>query len=123
MNLVTASQDAPYVLPPAWRLLTKFGWFLGLAGVIGTLITHVAVVRPTGPPAALLRASRRVVLGAAVLMVPLAYLQLAGRVVRAGQAESFGAALSPAAIGGYLTAPAKATEWVPTGTVVLTARA
>ncbi|GAB3588514.1 copper resistance D family protein [Calidifontibacter terrae] len=119
MSLVAASVDAHYVIPPVWRLLTKFGWFLGLAGIIGTLITHVAVIRPTTPPADLLRRSRQVVLAAAILMVPLAYLQLASAVVRKKQADSFGAALSPSTIADFLTSPGTSKEWVSNGTVTL----
>ncbi len=116
---LAAAPEAHYVLPPLWRLLTKFGWFLGLAGIIGSLITHVAILRPTAPPQRLLQLSRKVVLGAAVLMVPLAYLQLAGKVVRAEQADSFAAALSPAAIADYLRLPGEPGEWLSNGTVTL----
>ena len=123
MLLASASVDA---VPPIWRILTKFGYFFGLAAVIGAVWTHWYVVRPalrqTTPAdgstvdADRLRArsSKLAGLGALVMLL-VAYPQLAARVARAGDGMPYGQAAQPSSVWAYLTQPVKDGAWLPVG--------
>ena len=130
MSMVVTVTALPDVIPPVWRILTKFAYFMGLACAIGGLWTYLSVVRPavrrdtTVNPddAALLtrRALRLAAVGTIVLLV-VAWFQLAARVARAGKGMAYADALRPSAVADYLTKPAKAGEWISTGALVTVA--
>ena len=130
MSMVVTATALPDVIPPVWRILTKFSYFMGLACAIGGVWTYLSVVRPavrrdtTVNPddAALLtrRALRLAAVGTIVLLV-VAWFQLAARVARAGKGMAYADALRPSAVADYLTKPAKAGEWISTGALVTVA--
>jgi copper transport protein len=113
--------------PPVWRVLSKAGYFVGLMGVIGGCLLHLLVLRPVlSRPSvdAVDRAvlERRLALflaGVGVYFVVALYFQFAGLIARAkgsGNTHiSYGHALSPAAIWGYITKPGAPSEWISTG--------
>jgi copper transport protein len=113
----------PGVVPPLWRLITKFFYFGGLAVAMGAAVVYVAAVRPalrmaSTDPAdreVLRRQSSFVLAGAGAILLASLYPQLAGKVARAGEGMEFGAALAPTAIGNYLALPALPGDWVASG--------
>lgn len=114
-----------YGLPPAWRYLTKFAYFAGLAMVIGTTVVHSLVLRPAlkahgAEPrdAEILRGRSGIALvGAGLVFLVALYPQLAGKVARAGDGKPFGQALEPGNVWAYLMAPAPVG--IPLGVMVL----
>jgi putative copper export protein len=114
-----------YGLPPAWRYLTKFTYFAGLAMVIGTTVVHSLVLRPAlkahgADPRdrEILRRRSAIALAVAGLFFLAAlYPQLAGKVARAGDGMPFGQALEPGNVWAYLVEPAPVG--IPLGVMVL----
>lgn len=96
-------------VPPLWRIVTKFAYFVGLAGVMGSAIVHVVAVRPALRVAepvdrdVLNRRSAEVMAWSGVLLLVALYPQLAGKVARAGDGRPFGEALVPSVVGDYLS--------------------
>ncbi|MFI6053217.1 copper resistance D family protein [Streptomyces violascens] len=125
MNLVHLAASAGYTTPPLWRILTKSGYFAGLSGAIGATVTYAATVRPAlrapgneqGDIDVLRRRSATYLAWAGVVLLVTGYLQLAGRVARAGKGMPFGEALAPGNIGDFLSAPAAKGAWVAQGTI------
>ncbi|MEL4467783.1 MULTISPECIES: CopD family protein [unclassified Luteococcus] len=113
----------PYAVPPLWRLLTKFLYFVALAGAIGAPLTHALALRPSlrlAPKAAIPvrhRATTALGIGGIILVVG-GYLQLAGRVARAKNGPTYSQALTPGAIVDFLRKPAEEGEWVSTGIMI-----
>lgn len=112
-------------IPPLWRIVTKFGYFFGLAAVIGGAWTHWLVVKPAlsqanAADAAVLRRRSATIAGLGALVIALvAYPQLAGRVARAGDGMPYADAVAPSAVWAFLTKPAKTGEWIPTGILAM----
>lgn len=112
-------------LPTGWEVASRVLWFGGLAGLLGTLLTHVAVIRPalgrldpSGPArAAALAVSRRTVAFAAVAA---AAAYLARLVATVAQQTSTGplTAASPGRIWSFVTAPAPARTWLSRGALI-----
>ncbi|AKT52315.1 CopD family protein [Arsenicicoccus sp. oral taxon 190] len=108
-------------LPPLWRWTTKWAYFLGLAGLVGSVLTHVVVVRPALARHADdehrlrgTRAMHRTIAAAAALMVVAGLLQAVSAVARAGR-TGFSAALSSRALWDYHTATPKPGDWLAAG--------
>ncbi|MCU7821071.1 copper resistance D family protein [Kitasatospora sp. DSM 101779] len=125
-SLLLAANTAGYTTPPLWRVLTKTGYFIGLAGAIGTAVTYATTVRPAlrsaaddGDAAALRTRSAAHIAWAGVVLLAAGYFQLAGRVARAGKGMPFGDALAPGRIRHFLRAPAAEGAWIAQGTVYL----
>ncbi|AUG75331.1 hypothetical protein CFP65_0360 [Kitasatospora sp. MMS16-BH015] len=119
-SLLVAANTAGYALPPAWRVLSKAGYFLGLSGAIGTTVTYATTVRPAlraTPASGLTARSATHLAWSGVLLLVTGYAQLAARVARAGHGTSFGAALAPGRILDFLRAPAAKGAWIAQGTV------
>jgi copper transport protein len=115
---MTTESAVPAPLPPPWRVLTEFGYFAGLAAVLGGTLTYLAVVRPA-PGVAAARAvavlrtrAARLLAGCGAVLLVTSYGQLAARVARAEPHPGFAAALSPARIAGLLAAGPAAGQWV-----------
>ncbi|MEU8635335.1 DUF4149 domain-containing protein [Amycolatopsis sp. NPDC048633] len=125
MSTILAAAVDTDVVPPLWRLLTKFGYFAGLAAVMGSTLVHWTAVRPAlrdADPAdrtVLTRRSALVMAWSGVLLLAVLYPQLAGKAARATDGMSFGEGLEPASIWAYLTAPGKGDPWVSPGFLVL----
>ncbi|WP_438290347.1 copper resistance D family protein [Streptomyces sp. HUAS TT7] len=127
MNLVHLAASAGYTTPPLWRILTKSGYFAGLSGAIGATVTYAATVRPAlratgneqGDIDVLRRRSATYLAWAGVALLVTGYLQLAGRVARAGKGMPFGEALAPGNIWDFLRAPAAKGAWVAQGTIYI----
>ncbi|MGW2813511.1 copper resistance D family protein [Streptomyces sp. NPDC001415] len=127
MNLVHLAASAGYTTPPLWRILTKSGYFAGLSGAIGATVTYAATVRPAlrapgneqGDIDVLARRSAKYLAWAGVALLVTGYLQLAGRVARAGKGMPFGEALAPGNIWDFLRAPAAKGAWVAQGTILM----
>lgn len=107
-----------------WRIVTKFLYFLALAAAIGGTCTYLAVVKPAlrrvgsiseAEADVLRRRALRLAATGTTSLLAIAYFQLAARVARAGDGMPYSDALAPSAISTYLTAPAKAGEWVGIG--------
>jgi copper transport protein len=115
------------VIPPLWRLVTKFGYFAGLAAVMGSSIVHVAAIRPalrdeTTDPAdrdVLRRRSARVMAWSGVVLLVALYPQLAGKAARATDGMSFGDGLRPSSVWAYLTVPKPDDVWISPNFLVL----
>ncbi|WP_405779436.1 copper resistance D family protein [Streptomyces sp. NBC_00859] len=126
-TLLLAADTAGYALPTAWRALTKTGYFIGLTGSIGGLITYAATVRPalrvatdTSDDVAVLRHRSAVCLAwSGVVLLVAGYFQLAARVARASTGTPFADALTPGHIWQFLRAPADKGAWVAQGTLFL----
>jgi copper transport protein len=124
MTVLAAAVDTD-VIPPLWRLVTKFGYFAGLAAVMGSTLVHAAALRPALRDAdpedrsVLTRRSALVMAWSGVVLLVALYPQLAGKAARATDGMSFGEALSPSAIWAYLTVPGKASVWVAPNLLVL----
>jgi len=124
--MILASVDTD-VIPPLWRLLTKFGYFAGLAAVMGSSIVHIAAVRPALRDAStdpadrevLRRQSARVMAWAGVILLVALYPQLAGKAARAADGMSFGEGLKPSSIWAYLTVPTPDDVWISPNFLVL----
>ncbi|MFJ9610329.1 CopD family protein [Kitasatospora sp. NPDC101176] len=122
-----AATTAGYVMPQAWRILSKTGYFLGLSGAIGATVTYATTVRPalrapqTRPEdtVVLRRRTAAYLAWAGVVLLVAGYFQLAARVARAGKGMPFGDALVPDRILDFLQAPAAKGAWIAQGTVYL----
>ena len=118
--------EVSYALPPLWRVLTTFCYFLALSGAIGMTVTYVAAVAPalrrvasaTDAEAMRRRASSWLA-GSGALLLGAAYFQLVSRVARANEGMAYADAFSPAAIGAFLTQPAPEGAWVSRGSIIL----
>ncbi|GHI41571.1 copper resistance D family protein [Streptomyces violascens] len=127
MNLVHLAASAGYTTPPLWRILTKSGYFAGLSGAIGATVTYAVTVRPAlrtpgneqGDIDVLRRRSATYLAWAGVVLLVTGYLQLAGRVARAGKGMPFGEALTPGNIWDFLRTPAAKGAWVAQGTIYI----
>ncbi|MFD9819130.1 copper resistance D family protein [Streptomyces violascens] len=127
MNLVHLAASAGYTTPPLWRILTKSGYFAGLSGAIGATVTYAATVRPAlrtpgneqSDIDVLRRRSATYLAWAGVVLLVTGYLQLAGRVARAGKGMPFGEALAPGNIWDFLRAPAAKGAWAAQGTIYI----
>ncbi|MEU6285108.1 CopD family protein [Streptomyces sp. NPDC047028] len=125
-TLLLAADTAGYTLPTTWRALTKTGYFLGLSGTIGGLVTYATTVRPTlrrtpdTDDASLLRHRSSVWFAwSGVVLLVAGYFQLAARVARNGRGMPFGHALAPRPIWQFLRAPADDGTWIAQGTLFL----
>ncbi|MFY4723469.1 CopD family protein [Streptomyces sp. LaBMicrA B280] len=126
-ELLLAGDTAGYALPETWRAVTKTGYFIGLTGSIGGLVTFATTVRPAlkgasdaADDVSVLRHRSALFLAwAGVLLLVTGYLQLAARVARAGAGMPFGDALAPGRIWRFLRAPADKGAWIAQGTVFL----
>lgn len=130
MSTFVSASTLPDAIPPLWRIATKFAYFVGLAAAIGGVWTYLSVVRPAVRRSPDLREvdagllSRRALRIASVgtlVLVAVAYFQLAARVARAGKGMPYGEALAPSRVWAFLTKPAKHGEWIASGTLVLAA--
>lgn len=109
-------------LPPLWRWSTKWAYFIGLAGLIGTTLTHVLVVRPAlrrhADTEELGRGSRimqRLIGGASLLMLLVLIPQNASgaaRSLKIGFGQGFGWHNQ---VNGYLFAAPKKGDWMGAG--------
>ena len=126
-ELLLAVDTAGYALPETWRAVTKTGYFIGLTGSIGGLVTFATTVRPAlkgasgaADDTSVLRHRSALFLAwAGVVLLVTGYLQLAARVARAGAGMPFGDALAPGHIWRFLRAPADKGAWIAQGTVFL----
>jgi putative copper export protein len=120
--LIQASIDNA-VIPPLWRILTKFAYFLGLAVVMGSSIVHVCALRPALRGSAdrpvLERRSAYVMACSGVVLLLALYPQLAGKAARANDGMSFGSALNPSVVRDYLTVPKPNDVWVSPALLIL----
>ncbi len=115
------------IVPPFWRLATKFGYFLGLAAVTGSTTVHALVLRPalrdpSVDPAdreVLARRSARIMAWAGVVLLAALYPQLAGKATRASKTLTFGQGLHPSQIWAYVTDPGPGGVWVSPATLIL----
>lgn len=119
--LVLVDAVSTPTFPPLWRWTTKWGYFLGLAALIGSLIAHVAVVRPAlrrhAEPAhhrAGTLAMYRVIGWGSLLMLVTGFLQSVSAVARAKKID-FTAAFAPGTYWDYHLAPAKPGAWLAPG--------
>jgi hypothetical protein len=89
--VILASVDTD-VIPPLWRIVTKVGYFAGLAAVMGSAIVHVATVSPalrdesTDPTDRDVLRRRSAAIGVAVLAV-VPFLNGSAREQAGGDAE------------------------------------
>jgi len=124
MTVLAAAVDTD-VIPPLWRLVTKFGYFAGLAAVMGSTLVHAVALRPAlrdADPAdrsVLKGRSSSVMAWSGVVLLVALYPQLAGKAARATDGMSFGDALAPSSVWAYLTVPGKASVWVAPNLLVL----
>ncbi|WP_055526521.1 CopD family protein [Streptomyces graminilatus] len=125
--LLLAAETAGYTLPTSWRAMTKTGYFIGLTGAIGGLVTYATTVRPSvmgssdpaDDVAVLRRRSASFLAWSGVVLLVAGYLQLAARVARSGEGMPFGDALAPHRIWQFLRAPADKGDWIAQGTIFL----
>lgn len=127
MSILLIAAEHVEAIPPTWRVVTKFLYFLALAAAIGGTWTYLTVVAPalrrserlSDADHALLRrrALRLAAIGTTSLLA-VAYFQLAARVAQAGDGMAYSSALAPHAIAEYLTAPAKKGNQVAVGQLV-----
>ncbi|MBN9620670.1 MAG: CopD family protein [Actinobacteria bacterium] len=108
-------------LPTGWEVVARTLWFGGLAAVVGTLLAHVTVVRPSlrrlGPAgSAGLAVSRRTVALAAVGAL-VAYVPRLVTTVAPGASNPWDAA-SPARVWSFVTTSAPSGVWFPKGAVI-----
>ena len=111
------------MIPPLWRIITKFGYFAGLAAVMGSAVVHTAVLRPVLRESAdldvLRRRSAKVMAWSGLVLLVALYPQLAGKAARATDGMSFGTALTPSVVWDHLTVPAPDGQWVSPNFLVL----
>ena len=113
--------------PPVWRVLSKAGYFIGLMGVIGGCLLHLLVLRPVlsrqsvdaSDRAVLERRLALFLAGAGIYFVVALYFQFAGLIARGkGSVNthiSYGDALSPTVMWGYVTKPGTPSQWISAG--------
>jgi copper transport protein len=114
-------------VPPMWRIVTKFGFFAGLAAGMGPAVVHLAALRPAlrdtnsnpGDRAVLRRRSRLVMAWGGVVLLASLYPQLASKTTRATDGMPYGDGLTPSAIWAYLTVPKSDDVWIAPGTLTL----
>ncbi|WP_146615889.1 copper resistance D family protein [Nonomuraea aridisoli] len=110
--------------PAAWRIITKIAYFAGLIGTFGGTLLYVLVLHPVLTRSPVAAADRDVLRRRAALILAAVgtwflvslYFQLAGKGARVkGQEIPYSEAVLPGRVLAYLTAPAKAGEWMSTG--------
>jgi copper transport protein len=121
---LTALADAS-TFPQAWRIVPKFGYFLGLAALIGTCFAQVAIIRPAlrkhASPATTAVADRLIqrVIGVAAAAFPLLFLlQYAADTGRHADTDLLGG-MSPSLLKAAITAPADPGSWYSEGALTL----
>ncbi|WP_369386519.1 copper resistance D family protein [Streptomyces sp. CG1] len=127
MNLADLAASIGYSTPPAWRILTKAGYFAGLSGAVGATVAYAAVIHPAlrlpenerGDVEALRRRTATYLAWTGAVLLVAGYFQLAARVAQAGTGMPFADALTPERIWAFLRAPAEKGTWVAQGTVYL----
>jgi copper transport protein len=114
--------------PEVWRVVTKMAYFAGLIGSIGGCMLLLIVLRPVWRRPTVAVADRTVLQRRAGLYLALVgawffvalYFQIAGKGARVkGKEIPYDQALSPAAIGRFVSVPAKKGEWISSGTEAL----
>ncbi|MEU6284483.1 hypothetical protein ABZ854_29985, partial [Streptomyces sp. NPDC047028] len=126
-TLLLAADTAGYTLPTPWRALTKTGYFIGLSGAVGGLVTYATTVRPAlrgasdgDADGSRLRDRLSVCFAwSGVVLLAAGYFQLVARVARNGPGMPFGHALAPRPIWQFLRAPADDGAWIAQGTLYL----
>lgn len=120
-----ASAQAPPTIPPTWRWLTKWAYFIGLAALIGVPLVHLTVVRPAlrahadGATAERGRRAVHRIIGLGALGFAVVYVfQLASAAAR-GLEIDYAEALSPVVVWRYLTQPAGDGAWLGAGATTL----
>ncbi|WP_426245437.1 CopD family protein [Nocardioides sp. LHG3406-4] len=114
-------------VPPLWRILTKFGFFAGLAAGMGPAVVHLAALRPalrdanTDPRdrAVLRRRSGLVMAWGGVVLLASLYPQLASKTTRATEGMPYGEGLKPSAIWDYLSVSKADDVWIAPGMLTL----
>jgi copper transport protein len=113
--------------PPAWRVLSKAGYFIGWIGVIGGTVLHLAVLRPVlsrhaadaTDRAVLERRHALLLAGTGTFFLVALYFQLAGVIARSKTAAnhqvSYSHALNLMAIWRYVTSPATSSHRISAG--------
>lgn len=114
------------MLPSWWTVATQFGYFLGLAAVLGGSLTYQMAVKPgLGALAEALgdeqrdtfnRRSARQLRYGGLFFLFTAYLLLSTTLASAGEGDltvnaALGAALSPSGVWEFVSTPAGADEW------------
>ena len=126
IRTLSAATPTTPAFPAWWRVFTEVSYFVALFAVIGGALTYLAVIRPVSHTdidaedgrVARHRYARFLAWCGPVLLV-VAYLQLAGRVVRGQQGTGFGQALAPHRIWAFLTIPAATGSWISSGALVI----
>ncbi len=108
-------------MPAWWRVGSEVAYFAGLTAVIGGALVYLAVIRPvlTGDDRAVRGRATRLLAWCGPGLLVAGYLQLAGRVARGVKGTTFGQALNPSRIWGFLTLPGAKGAWVSSGTLTL----
>ncbi|QRP47719.1 copper resistance D family protein [Amycolatopsis sp. FDAARGOS 1241] len=123
---VSAAEANP--TPEVWRVITKMAYFAGLIGSIGGCMLLLIVLRPVWRRPSVDPADRAVLQRRAGLYLALVgtwflialYFQLAGKGARVkGKEIPYGQALSPAAIGRFISVPGKKGDWISSGAEAL----
>jgi putative copper export protein len=121
-----AAATTPYAAPVAWRFITQFLFFAGIAAASGASAVYYLAVRPAvrraGPRFAddgerVLTRARVVTAIAGVILLLVIYPQLAGKVTRSVKGISYGTGLQPSTVLHWIGKPAPAGDWLSAGTL------
>jgi copper transport protein len=119
-----ADAAVPYAAPVAWRFITQFLFFAGIAVASGASAVYYLAVRPAvrraGPQFAadgerVLARARAVTAISGVVLLLVIYPQLAGKVTRSSKKMTFGTGLEPSSVLHWIGLPAKSGEWFSAG--------
>lgn len=120
LDALASAQPAP-TTPPTWRWLTKWGYFIGLAALIGAPLVHLVVVRPAlqahadGPTGERGRRAMHRIIGLGAVGFAFVYVFQLVSVTARGLELDYAQALSPVVVWRYLTQPAEDGAWLGPG--------
>lgn len=119
-----AAAATPYAAPVAWRFITQFLFFAGIAVASGASAVYYLALRPavrragprfSGDGDRVLARARVVTAISGLVLLLVIYPQLAGKVTRSTKHMAYATGLQPSTVLHWIGKPAPAGDWLSAG--------